>query len=143
MASLSTGDDDDLLASINIIPFVDIILVVLTIFMLTSAVIVKASLEVKLPKAASGGSTVGKTLNLVLDAQGGLEIDGRPRTVAEAGRLVRAAVAADPKVQAVISADRTVDYGLVIELIDTVKLNGLTTFALDVERVAPAGAGTQ
>jgi biopolymer transport protein TolR len=138
MASLGAGDDDDLLATINIIPFVDVILVVLTIFMLTSAVIVKASLEVKLPKAASGGSTVGATLNLVLDKSGALEIDGQPRTIADAGRIVRAAVAADPKVQAVISADRTVDYGLVIELVDTVKLNGVSTFALDVERVAPA-----
>jgi biopolymer transport protein TolR len=138
MASLSTGDDDDLLATINIIPFVDIVLVVLTIFMLTSAVIVKASLEVKLPRAASGGSTVGATLNLVLDDKGALAVDGQPRTLAEAGGLVRAAVAANAKVQAVISADRTVDYGLVIELVDTVKLNGISTFALDVERVAPA-----
>jgi biopolymer transport protein ExbD len=102
--------------------------------------IVKASLEVKLPKAASGGSTVGATLNLVLDKSGALAIDGQPRTLADAGRLVRAAVAADPKVQAVISADRTVDYGLVIELVDTVKLNGISTFALDVERVAPAAS---
>jgi biopolymer transport protein TolR len=140
MAQLSAGDDDDLLATINIIPFVDIVLVVLTIFMLTSAVIVKASLEVKLPKAASGGSTVGATLNLVLDKSGAIAIDGQPRTLADAGRLVRAAVAADPKVQAVISADRTVDYGLVIELVDTVKLNGISTFALDVERVAPAAS---
>jgi biopolymer transport protein ExbD len=137
MASLGSGDDDDLLATINIIPFVDIILVVLTIFMLTSAVIVKASLEVKLPRAASGGSTVGATLNLVLDESGALEIDGQPRTLADAGRIVRAAVTDDPKVQAVISADRTVDYGRVIELVDTVKLNGVSTFALDVERIAP------
>ncbi len=40
MASLSRADDDEMLAQINIIPFVDIILVVLTIFMLTSTAIV-------------------------------------------------------------------------------------------------------
>ena len=45
--------DEGLLASINIVPFVDIVLVLLVVFMLTSAAIVKASLKVELPKAAS------------------------------------------------------------------------------------------
>ena len=55
MSSLNEfNDDDELLASINIIPFVDIVLVLLVIFMLTSATIVRASLKVELPKAAPG-----------------------------------------------------------------------------------------
>jgi len=137
MAALGrAGDDDELLASINIIPFVDIILVVLTIFMLTSAVIVRASLEVELPRAASAGAAVATTLNLVLTRTGELRVDGQPRTPEEAGRLVRAA-AADPKAQAVISADRGVEYGRVVELIDLVKRHGIHTFALDVEPLAP------
>ncbi len=46
---------------------------------------------------------------------------------------------ANPKTQAVIAADKGVAYGRVVELIDLVKANGITTFALDVER-APAAA---
>ena len=66
MASLDdAADDDGPIASINIIPFVDIVLVLLVIFMLTSATIIRASLKVELPKAASGGARVESTLNLV------------------------------------------------------------------------------
>ncbi|MEZ4234864.1 MAG: biopolymer transporter ExbD [Myxococcota bacterium] len=50
MGSRLGGNDDDLIADINITPFVDIILVVLIIFMVTAATIVKQSIKVTLPR---------------------------------------------------------------------------------------------
>ena len=49
MAGAIHDGDDDVIAEINIIPFVDIVLVLLIIFMLTSAAIVRASIQVDLP----------------------------------------------------------------------------------------------
>ena len=131
-----TASDDDVLSTINVVPFVDIVLVLLIIFMLTSAAIAKASIKVDLPRAANAGTKVDSTLNFVLKGDGTLEVDGAPMSKEDAGKLVRARKKADPKVQAVISGDKTVDYGLVIDLIDLVKDNGVTAFALDVERKA-------
>jgi biopolymer transport protein ExbD len=132
------GDEDGVLASINIIPFVDIVLVLLVIFMLTSATIMRAGLKVELPKAASSGSTVASTLNFVLARNGTLTVNGAQLALADAGPVVLRQSRANPKTQAVISADRGVEYGRVIEVIDLVKLNGVSTFALDVERRAAA-----
>ncbi|HEX3695362.1 MAG TPA: biopolymer transporter ExbD [Polyangia bacterium] len=137
MSSLddAAAEDDSLLASINIIPFVDIVLVLLIIFMLTSATIVRSSLKVELPKAASGGSRVETTLNLIYTKDDKLQVNGQPvPSLAAASVLVRQAAAANPKTQAVIAADKGVAYGRVVELIDLVKANGVTAFALDVER---------
>ena len=62
-------------------------LVLLVIFMLTSATIVRASLKVELPKAASGGSKVESTVNLVLTKAGELSLNGEKVAVAaEAAR---------------------------------------------------------
>jgi len=133
------AEDEGFLASINIIPFVDIVLVLLVIFMLTSATIVRASLKVELPKAASGGSKVESTINLVYTKEGQLLLDGKPVSLAEAGAFVRKEASADPKTQAVIAADKAIAYGRVVELIDLVKQNGITAFALDIERSAPPG----
>jgi biopolymer transport protein ExbD len=130
-------EDDGLVSSINVIPFVDIVLVLLIIFMLTSSVIMKSSLKVELPRAATAGATVATTLNLTITREGALLVNGAEATMAQAAEVVRAAVASDPRTQAVISGDKGVPYGRVIDVIDLVKLNGLTTFALDVER-APA-----
>jgi biopolymer transport protein ExbD len=143
MATLDDATEDDgLISSINIIPFVDIVLVLLVIFMLTSATIIRASLKVELPKAASAGSRVESTLNLVYSKDEHLAIDGQAvASLREAGVIVARQAHANPKTQAVIAADKGVAYGRVVELIDLVKANGITTFALDVERgPSPAAA---
>jgi biopolymer transport protein ExbD len=139
MASLEEASEDEgLLASINIIPFVDIVLVLLVIFMLTAATIVKAQIKVELPKAASGGGKVETTLTFVYTKAGDLLLNGdKLPSLAAAAQIVKSEAAKNPKVQAVISADKGVEYGHVVEIIDLVKQNGVGTFALDIER-APA-----
>jgi biopolymer transport protein ExbD len=141
MKSLSRTDEDEgILAAINVIPFVDIVLVLLVIFMLTSAAIMRAQLKVQLPKAASAGSAVESTINLVYTMSGELLLNGEASTFADAARVVRREARANPKTQAIISADRGVEYGRVVDVIDLVKQNGISAFALDVERrqTAPA-----
>lgn len=128
------GDDDGILAQINIIPFVDIVLVLLIIFMLTSVAIVRASMVVNLPKAATGGSRVESTVNIVCNKDGGLLLNGASSTIEQIADHVKRESKANPKLQAVIAADKGIEYGRVVDLIDLVKRNGVTAFALDVER---------
>lgn len=136
-------NDEGLLSTINIVPFVDIVLVLLVIFMLTSAAIVKASLKVELPKAASGGAKVQSTVNLVYTKKAELFVNGAKMNKWEdAAAIVRREVAQDPKTQAVIAADKGAVYGKVVELIDLVKQNGVTAFALDIERKPIDADGT-
>ncbi len=141
MAGLSNGngEDDGPLANINIIPFVDIVLVLLIIFMLTSAAIVRASMQVNLPKAASAGARVESTVNLVYTKEGKLLLNGKESNLDEIAQHVKRERESNPKLQAVIAGDKGVEYGKVMDLIDLVKRNGVTAFALDVER-APAAA---
>jgi len=128
------GEEEGLLASINIIPFVDIVLVLLIIFMLTSIAIVRASMVVNLPKAATGGARVESTVNIVCNKDGTLMLNGARSSAGEIGKFVKRESAANPKLQAVIAADQGVEYGKVVDLIDLVKRNGVSAFALDVER---------
>jgi biopolymer transport protein ExbD len=128
------GEDEGPLASINIIPFVDIVLVLLIIFMLTSIAIVRASMVVNLPKAATGGARVESTVNIVCNKDGTLLLNGAASNVDEIGKFVKRESGTNPKLQAVIAADKGVEYGHVVDLIDLVKRNGVSAFALDVER---------
>jgi biopolymer transport protein ExbD len=132
------GEDEGLLANINIIPFVDIVLVLLIIFMLTSIAIVRASMVVNLPKAATGGARVESTVNIVCNKDGTLMLNGAPSSVDAIGTFVKRESATNPKLQAVIAADKGVEYGHVVDLIDLVKRNGVSAFALDVERQTSA-----
>lgn len=143
MAGLAPGGDDDIISAINITPFVDVVLVLLIILMVTSTAIVKASLKVDLPKAASAGASVDSTLNVVLTADGKIMLDGVEIEEATLAATVRRERAANDKVQAVIAADKSVPYGQVVHLIDVVKTNGVTSFALNIERVTSPAQGKE
>jgi biopolymer transport protein ExbD len=135
MASKIFAEEDDvIIAEINVVPFVDIVLVLLITFMLTSSAIVRASITVELPTAASAGAAVSSTLNIVLDAQGKLYLDGREVTQKELVAHVARVAWQEKDLQAVISADKSVGYGLVVQVIDLVKSNGVKTFALNIQR---------
>lgn len=135
MASkLNTGGDDDIVAEINVTPMVDIMLVLLIIFMVTSSYITKAAIEVDLPKAAAGGDAVESTLNVIITKDGKLLLDGKDTTLDGITAFIKTEIKANPKLQAVIAADKGVPYGEVMKVIDVVKVNGVKSFALNIER---------
>lgn len=132
----SVEQDEDAISAINVTPFVDIVLVLLIILMVTSQHIVRSSLNVDLPKAASGGQAVESTLNVVITKEGDILLDGAGVTKAELAEVVRRERSGAPKLQAVIAADKGVPYGRVVHVIDVVKSNGVTSFALNIERTS-------
>lgn len=137
-APVSDVDDDEVIAQINIIPFVDITLVLLIIFLLTSSLIARASIPVELPRAASSGESVDPTVNVVLTSEGVVFLDGKQLQLAELRASVAEKVRENPKTRAAIAADKSVRYERVIEVIDSVKRAGVVAFALNIE-LAPSG----
>jgi biopolymer transport protein ExbD len=140
----SANAGDEAITGINVTPLVDITLVLLIIFMVTASYIVKESIEVDLPRAASGGETVGVTLTFVIDREGAVYLDGHRVDEGEARAAVRAALARSSEARAIIGADRAVAHGEVVSLIDLVKSEGLAKFAIqiarDESRPVPTGA---
>ncbi len=134
MAGMASGDDDDVIGGINVTPFVDIVLVLLIIFMVTSSYITKAAIEVELPKAAAGGDAVETTLNVVVTKEGTLYLNGEETNQDGLTAFIVAEAKKNPKLQAVIAADKGVEYGKVVDIIDIVKQNGVKSFALNIQR---------
>jgi biopolymer transport protein TolR len=136
----TNGGGDEAITGINVTPLVDVTLVLLIIFMVTASFIAKEAIEVDLPRAASAGERLGTTLTFVLDRDGKLFLDGVPATRDAARAAVRAAVAKGSEPRALIGADRAVPHGEVVGLIDLVKGEGLTRFAIQIQRDAAGGA---
>ncbi len=135
MAGTSSGsDDDDIIVGINVTPLVDVVLVLLIIFMVTATYIVRASIEVELPRAAHGGETTGILLSVVIDRDGALFLDGVRRSEDELAARAREAAAANPEARAIIAADKGALHGAVVRVIDVVKGAGITKFAINIEK---------
>lgn len=134
----SASDRDEVMSDINVTPFVDIVLVLLIILMVTSAQIVRSAITVELPKAASGGEAIESTLNVVLAKDGQMFVNGKVTDEAQLVDAIKREKAANAKLQAVIAADKSIPYGTVMHVIDLVKTNGVRSFALNIDREAPA-----
>ena len=133
-------DDDGLITGINVTPLVDITLVLLIIFMVTTTYIVNPSIKVDLPKAATAEETTPSTVSVVLTVGGGLYLNGRETTEEALAAEVRRRVAEKPNLQVVIAADKDTRHGRVIHVVDLVKSMGVTRFAISTEPVeAPPG----
>ena len=135
MAGFSSNDDD-VIAGINVTPLVDVTLVLLIIFMVTTSTIVRQQIEVDLPKAATGESKPATTLVLQITADGQYALNGEVTPLDRIGAAAKAEKAKDADVRAIIAADKAVSYEKVVDLIDTIKLNGIDKFALNIERKA-------
>jgi biopolymer transport protein TolR len=125
-----------IIAAINVTPLVDIMLVLLIIFMLTAHLIAKQAIEVDLPRASQSTTMTPTTLALTLTRDGALFLNGQPVTADGLRAAVRAAVAQDPKTQAVIAGDKAVSHGRVVWVLDVIKSLGVTSFAIQID---PAG----
>lgn len=127
-------DSDEAISEINVVPLVDIILVVLIIFMVTAPMFMKPTINVNLPKAASGDKTSPSKLNIALTADGKINLNGtfvdeeavKAKAMEEAGKNV--------EVQAIISADKDVPHGRVVGLLDIVKAAGVKKFAISIDK---------
>ena len=134
-------DDDEEITGINVTPLVDIVLVLLIIFMVTANFIVRETVEVDLPRAANTqDKTVQGPVMVTMDKDAKLFLDGVETAEPELVAKMKAAVAKDKDVRAIISADQALNYGKVMGLIDLVKEAGIGKFALNIQKEAKAAA---
>lgn len=134
MAGQIGGSDDEPISAINIVPFVDIILVVLIIFMVTTPLIMKPSINVNLPKAGSGDDTTPSELTISISANGAIALNGKPSDEASITSYAHGLAEKKPDVQAIVSADKDVAHGRVVAIIDAVKSGGVKKFAITIDK---------
>lgn len=131
------GDEDEGITGINITPFVDIILVVLIIFMVTTSTIVKKAIKVELPEAATGESTETTSLVIELNQLRELRFQGELTSMEALRAAIRAAQSESARtgvpLVCMIGADKTVPHGDVIAIMDLVRQEGVARFALNID----------
>ena len=133
---ISNGSNDELpaISEINVTPFVDVVLVLLVIFMVTAPMLVREQMSVNLPKAESGEKSASQAIAIVIDKSGNVVMAEKPIAMDQIEAEIKTLVAKNPNAQAVISADQDAKHGDVVHVMDLVKKAGLTHFAIQIER---------
>ncbi len=117
--------------SINVIPFIDIMLVLLAIVLTTATFIAKGSIKVDLPQASAKPATLDKPREVTLTADGKMYLDGTP---IEAASLASALASTSKETTIVISGDAAMNYKYFVTAIDTLTQNGYTHLSITTKQ---------
>lgn len=133
MAARVDENDDGEITEINITPFVDVVLVLLVIFMVTAPEMIKESLKVNLPKTLTSDLVgEGDQVGVAITKEGQVLLNGQIQTDES---LATALQGYNSETRFMIMADVDSKHGYLVRFIDLLKQNGLNRFALQVERV--------
>ena len=112
------------LAEINVIPLVDVVLVLLVIFMDTAPMLHRG-LDLTLPQSSSNTISSGERLVVTIEQDQRLYLDDDQISVGQLEQRLRAAKAKNAEVSVYLRADRDVPYGTVVRVMDGVKRSGI------------------
>lgn len=144
-STISRGRGRRTINEINMVPFIDVMLVLLIIFMVTAPLITPSMID--LPSIGKAGRQPDQVLQIIIGKNERLELktkDGsKPVTLANVANLVKQTQTknANPDTDTgtstavVISADRSVKYEQVVKVMDTLQRAGIQRVGLSVQLV--------
>jgi len=122
--------DEKEFSSLNVIPLVDVMLVLLTIVLTTSTFIASGVIPVDLPKASKSAAEVMESQVIAIDGQQQVYLNALPVTLSD---LKKALKDIDRLTPVLIRADRTIALQAFVDVLDLVKNLGFTQIRLQTE----------
>ena len=125
------------IAEMNMVPFIDVMLVLLIIFMVTAPLITTGIVD--LPSVGKAANRPARVVEVIVgtDEKLRLRVDGgepQPTTVGRLAAAVKALQAGDARVPVVISADKAVKYEQVVKAMDVLQRAGFVRVGLSVKQ---------
>ena len=128
------SDKYQIMAEINMVPLIDVSLVLLIIFMVMTPILVKSQIKIDLPKASTAvKAPVEKTLEIQVTKTGDVYIQGRLIPVASILAELKQ-LAPRPELQPIIvEADKEVPFEKVVQVLDLARQMGIVKMSVGVK----------
>jgi biopolymer transport protein ExbD len=135
MAAKASSNDSGTIVEINVIPLVDIILVVLIIFMVAAPLVMKPKIDINLPKSSTAKDDKDKApMRVVLGKKGELFLNNQPITIDGLREESQREFAVNADQSALLIADKEVTLDMVTGLVDAIKTGGIRKVAFSIQR---------
>jgi biopolymer transport protein ExbD len=143
----TTGNENGkyrIVAEINMIPFIDIALVLLIIFMVMTPFLIRSQIRVNLPEASAGETQADKqALHVQVDRDGRIIIDGNDVPMAGVESALRRLLRDPARQPVVVEADRDVPFQHVVDVLDAGKKIGAARLGVCVRQTSEAQPGNE
>ncbi|HBO83796.1 MAG: hypothetical protein A2073_02825 [Deltaproteobacteria bacterium GWC2_42_11] len=118
-------------ARIEIIPMIDTMFFLLVFFMIaTLSMTVMKGMPVNLPKASAVKKDIQENVNVTIAKDGKVYLNKKEVSIHELRGALVAEASKDPETLVIINADEEVMHGRVVEVMDEIKLSGVTKLAI-------------
>ena len=138
MAQLAKSTDTSL-SEINIVPFVDVVLVLLIIFMIT-APILQSGIEVDLPKTATVKEITEDRLVVTIDKAQTIYLGNEPVNIHELGKKIHSQMKDQQHEAVFLRCDKTVAFGAFAKVVDALRVSGITNISVVTEPISAGGS---
>lgn len=128
-------DKSKLIAEINMVPFTDVVLVLLVIFMVTTPFLFQGQFQVKLPKVAAPSPNLPETITITITQGDKIHLNNNEKETAPeelAGQL-KALIQKKPTALVMINADKNISHGTVMNVMSKAYQAGVTKMGIAVE----------
>ncbi len=122
----------EIIAKVNVVPIIDVSLVLVIILLVTAPLLTVADLPVDLPQARTREAEDQRNVSITLGSNGALALDDKalPRETLRAALAARLAQPGNEDVLVVVRADSGAPYGTVRGLLDDAKAAGAKHIAI-------------
>ena len=122
-----------LMAEINMVPFTDVVLVLLVIFMVTTPFLFQGNFQVKLPKVAAPSPHLPETITLTVTQGDKIYLNDKETALDDLTTALKTLVDQKPGVLVMINADKNVSHGTVTGVMSKAYLAGVNKLGIAVE----------
>lgn len=130
----NSGDDENIVAEINMTPLIDIMLVLLIIFMVTSTAALESGLDIELPKTQiTNEKKQDEILIITLDREGKVSLQGKNVPEAELPERIASSLKELKTETVILEGDTKAFLGKAVELMDLAKSAGAKSFSIAAE----------
>lgn len=130
--SFQVPDEPEGVFDINITPFVDVLLVLLVIFMVTAPMMVQQSLRINLPNSKTSDEVEKSTLAVVITSQGQYLLNGQPSDLESISAEAKKMFDQNANIQVIFAADLESKHKYIVDAMDKLRQTGITKFAFQV-----------
>ena len=134
MARRRAGDEEE--TEINITPMLDIVFIMLIFFIVTTSFVKETGIDPRRPTAQTAEEKPRGNILIAISESGQIWMNKRPVELGQVRAMVESALAENPESSAVIIADEESATGVLIDLMDQVRLGGVYNISVAAEQAS-------
>jgi biopolymer transport protein ExbD len=120
-------------AAIDLTPMLDVVFIMLIFFIVTTSFVKEAGITVQKPKASKATAEPKATIFVAIKGNGEIWLDKRAVDVERVGATIEKLLAESPTDTVIVQADKESKHGVVVSVMDQIKLAGIDKISIAAE----------